>query len=221
LVAGAHIVLSGIQLVVTGVCIGLLVAAPTGPVNILVIQRAVTKGFAAGLAAGLGAMLGDGLLAAVAAFSMQAISDVIIANAGWIEWIGGVILMAFGMALFAARPRLDVPSDERGTVSLHMGIIPQTFLLTVSNPGAILGMLAIFGSFGSLVGGLDTYLEALIMVLAVMGGSFLWWLGLSELIATLRHRLTERRLRMINRIAGGVLFAFGAALIVKMAATSF
>jgi small neutral amino acid transporter SnatA (MarC family) len=48
-----------------------------------------------------------------------------------------------------------------------------------------------------------------------MGGSLLWWLGLSELIATIRHKLTEGRLNVINRVAGFILFGFGAALIVE------
>ena len=63
-------------------------------------------------------------------------------------------------------------------------------------------MAAMIGGLGSLIGGLDTYLEALLLVVSVMGGSLLWWLGLSELIATIRHRLTEGRLKLINRIAG-------------------
>ncbi|MEG6508815.1 LysE family transporter [Methyloligella sp. 2.7D] len=214
--AGAHIVLSGIQLVVSGLIIGLLVAAPTGPVNVLVIQRAVARGFGGGLAAGLGAVLGDGLLAAIAAFSMTAVSDIMIAYAGWIQIIGGIIILIFGVGLFLTRPVLEVPADERSSVASHMGIIPQTFLLTVTNPGAILGMLAIFGGLGSLVGGLETYWEAMIVVLSVMGGSLAWWLGLSELIATIRHRLTEGRLRLINRIAASILLVFGVVLLVKV-----
>ena len=67
------------------------------------------------------------------------------------------------------------------------------------------------GGLGSLIGGLDTYLEALMLVVSVMGGSLVWWLGLSELIATIRHKLTEGRLKLINRIAGVVLLAFGAS----------
>ena len=95
----------------------------------------------------------------------------------------------------------------------HTGIIPQTFFLTVTNPGAILGMAAMIGGLGSLIGGLNTYPEALLLVASVMGGSLLWWLGLSELIATIRHKLTEGRLKLINRIAGAVLFAFGLILL--------
>jgi threonine/homoserine/homoserine lactone efflux protein len=211
--AGAHIVLSGIQLMLAGLSIGLLMAAPIGPVNVLVIQRAVAGGFWAGLAAGIGAVLGDGTLAAIAAFSIRAISDVMTANAGLIQFVGGLLLVVFGFGLLFAKPALIIPLGQKSRLLEHAGIIPQTFFLTVTNPGAILGMAAMIGGLGSLIGGLNTYLDALLLVASVMGGSLLWWLGLSELIATIRHRLTEGRLKLINRIAGGVLIAFGLILV--------
>jgi threonine/homoserine/homoserine lactone efflux protein len=213
--SGAHIVLSGIQLVLAGIGIGVLVAAPIGPVNVLCIQRAVTKGFWAGLAAGLGAALGDGLLAAIAAFSMTAISEVMIAYAGPIQLLGGLLLIAFGVGLLFTRPVLAIAPEQTSRLWEHTGIIPQTFFLTISNPGAIIGMLAVIGGLSSLIGGLDTYLEALVLVASVMGGSLLWWLGLAKLISTIRHRLNESRLRLINRVAGTLLMAFGAVLLLN------
>lgn len=212
--AGAHIVLSGIQLVLAGLGIGVLMAAPIGPVNVLVIQRAVAGGFWAGLAAGIGAVLGDGLLAAIAAFSIRAISDVMAAYSGVIQFAGGLLLIAFGLGLLFTKPALTIPVGQKSRLVEHTGIIPQTFFLTVTNPGAILGIAAMVGGLGSLIGGLNTYLEALLLVVSVMGGSLLWWLGLSELIATIRHKLTESRLKLINRIAGVVLFAFGLILVI-------
>jgi threonine/homoserine/homoserine lactone efflux protein len=212
---GAHIVFSGIQLVLAGIGIGVLVAAPIGPVNVLCIQRAVTNGFWAGVAAGLGAVLGDGLLAAIAAFSMTAISDVMIAYSGTIQLIGGLLLVIFGIGLLLARPMLVIAPGQKSHLWDHWGIIPQTFFLTISNPGAILGMLALVGGLGTLMGGLETYLEALLLVASIMGGSLLWWLGLSELIATIRHRLTEGRLKLINRVAGSILIAFGTVLLLS------
>jgi len=86
----------------------------------------------------------------------------------------------------------------------------------VTNPGAVLGMAAMIGGLGSLIGGLNTNLEALILVASIMGGSLLWWLGLSELIATIRHKLTESRLNVINRVAGLILFGFGVALLAEI-----
>ena len=211
--ADAQIVLSTVQLVLAGIGIGVLMAAPIGPVNVLVIQRAVAGGFWAGLAAGLGAVIGDGLLAAIAAFSVTAISDVMSAHSG--QFVGGLLLIALGVALLFTRPALTIPLGRKSGLVEHTGIIPHTLFLTVTNPGAILGMAAMIGGLGSLIGGLNTYLEALLLVLAVMGGSLLWWLGLSELIATIRHKLTEGRLKLINRIAGTVLIAFGVILLLE------
>ena len=106
------------------------------------------------------------------------------------------------------------PLGEKSHLGEHAGIIPQTFFLTVTNPGAILGMAAMVGGFSALIGGIN-HLQALVLLAAVMGGSLLWWLGLSELISTIRHKLTEGRLRLINRIAGSVLLAFGVILLAQ------
>lgn len=211
---GAQIVLSGIQLVLAGIGIGVLMAAPIGPVNILCIQRTVSRGFWGGLAAGLGAVLGDGTLAAIAAFSMTAISEVMLAYAASIQFAGGLVLIGFGVALLLKRPVLRISPGQGSRLWEHTGVIPQTYFLTVTNPGAALGMIVIFGGLGSLIGGLN-YFEALLLVLSVMGGSLLWWLGLSRLIVTIRHKLTEQRLKLINRAAGTVLLAFGLILVLE------
>ena len=99
----------------------------------------------------------------------------------------------------------------------HAGVIPQTFFLTITNPGAILGLFAIFGGLGSVIGGLDSYVEALTLVVSVMIGSLFWWAVLSRLIEKLRGRITESRLKMINQVAGVVLLAFGGLLFFQLA----
>ena len=55
------------------------------------------------------------------------------------------------------------------------------------------------------------------MMISIMGGGVLWWMGLAWLIATIRHRLNEKRLRAINQIAGLVLIGFGLLLFAKTA----
>jgi len=42
---------------------GILLAMPFGPVNLLGIQRAMERGFFGGMAAGIGIVAGDGLIA--------------------------------------------------------------------------------------------------------------------------------------------------------------
>ena len=95
--------------------------------------------------------------------------------------------------------------------------IPQTFLLTITNPGAVLGLFAIFGGVSTFVE-VKSYADALTIVAAVMGGSLAWWLSLSHLIARFRHRLSLSRLQLVNQIAGLLLVGFGVLLIGEVVA---
>ena len=198
-----------------GVIIGILVAAPVGPVNVLCIQRAIERGFWGGIAAGLGAMLGDGLIALCAALGVGAISGAVAYHRYTIEALGGLVLLAFGAKLYFAAPRF-VPvvtgEDHKETLRDFVWDIPQTFLLTITNPGAVLGLFAIFGGVSTFVE-VKSYVDALTIVAAVMGGSLAWWVGLSHLIGRFRHLLSEGRLRIINQITGLMLSGFGVLLL--------
>lgn len=230
------------EVVVAGLFIGVLIAAPVGPVNVVCIQRTLERGFWGGFAAGLGAVLADGLIATGAAFGLSAISGLMKAHENEIRLIGGLILIIFGIKVYFTRPKIVatattnlarlrrvvdwVPSFLRPTLRFriwrivpHLAIVPQTFFLTITNPGAILGLFAIVGGLGSMIGGIEGRIEALTLVFSIMAGSLIWWAGLSRLISRLRHRLTEGRLKVINQVAGVVLLAFGVVLFLQLAWT--
>jgi len=198
-----------------GIIIGILVAAPVGPVNVLCIQRAIERGFWGGIAAGLGAMLGDGLIALCAALGVGAISGAVAYHRMTIQFVGGLVLIALALKLYLAAPRFEPAVTEEGraeTLRDFVWDIPQTFFLTITNPGAVLGLFAIFGAVSTFVE-VESYVDALTIVAAVMGGSFLWWFSLSHLIGRFRHLLTEGRLRLINQVAGLLLLGFGVLLV--------
>ena len=206
-----------------GFLIGIVVAAPVGPVNVLCIQRAVARGFWGGLAAGLGAMLGDGLIALFAALGVGAISGAVTAHRHIIQVVGGIALIVFGGRLYTAPATIDLAAGQNGgaggSLRDYAWDIPKTFLLTITNPGAVLGLFAIFG-------GVSTYVEvrnqtdALTMVAAVMTGSLCWWLWLSAFIGRMRHKLKPTWLAAINARAGLLLIGFGLLLIGEIAYNS-
>ncbi len=202
-----------------GFVIGILVAAPVGPVNILCIQRAISRGLWGGVAAGLGAVLGDGLVAFSAAMGVGAISGVVDYHRTAIQVVGGLVLIGFGWRLYVTAPAIEEGNENgngNGGLRSYLWDIPKTFLLTVTNPGAVLGLFAIFGGISTFVE-VTGPVEALLMVGAVMAGSLSWWVGLSYVVARLRHRLSFDRLALINRIAGLALVAFGLVLIGEIA----
>jgi threonine/homoserine/homoserine lactone efflux protein len=198
-----------------GLVIGVLIAAPVGPVNVLCIQRAIQRGFFGGVAAGIGAVLGDGLIALFAALGVGAISGAIKAWRNWIQVIGGLALLVFGLKLYLASPAVDGPmrtGDDKASLADFAWDIPQTFFLTITNPGAVLGLFAIFGGISSFVE-VSSYIDAFTMVAAIMGGSLVWWIVLSNMISRIRHKITAEGLSLINRIGGLLLGGFGMTLI--------
>lgn len=209
-----------LAIIPVGALIGILVAAPVGPVNVLCIQRAIERGFFGGVAAGIGAVLGDGLIALFASLGVGAISNLMDDYRTVIQIVGGLALAAFGVKLYFTAPRIEPPragEEHAETLRDFVWDIPQTFFLTITNPGAVLGLFAIFGGVSTFVK-VQSHVDALTMVASIMGGSLAWWIFLSNMIGRIRHRIDVPKLRLINRIAGVLLIFFGGLLIFEIAA---
>jgi putative LysE/RhtB family amino acid efflux pump len=208
---------SVLLIVPAGIVAGVLLAMPIGPVNLLGLQRAVERGFLGGMAAGLGIVLGDGLVALAAALSVNAITGAIREYRFAIQLAGGLALLGAGAKLYLMPASLPTHTEaQQARLRDHVWDIPTMFLLTITNPGSVLGLIAIYGGMSSFVG-VESALDALTLVAAIMGGTFLYWFWVSQWIARVRHRLDKVQLGQINRIAGLVLCGFGLLLVGEIA----
>jgi len=201
-----------------GLIVGMLIAAPVGPVNVLCIQRAIERGFWGGIAAGIGSVMGDGLIALCAGLGVGTVSGVVQTHRAIIQLIGGLALIAFGLRLYFSAPRLKMSSEadaSKARLKDFAWDIPQTFFLTITNPGAVLGLFAVFGGVSTFVE-VHSTIDVLLLVAAIVCGSMLWWITLSDMIGRYRHRIDLRMLNVVNRVAGLLLAIFGAVLIVEV-----
>ena len=204
------------HLVVAGGAIGLALAIPVGPINLMCIQRTVQYGFWAGLSTGIGAALGDGLFAVIGAFGIAWLTTLIEGNRLWIQAIGGAIVIIMGARTFFMPPSENAPGVDQRWIH-HGGLIGTTFLLTVTNPATLLGYIAAFGGVKGFIAGPGDYTAAGVLVGAVVGGSFLWWVIVAWIVTQLRRGFTETGMRMINRVSGVVIFLFGILVLIDLA----
>ncbi len=194
-----------------GVAIGLVAAAPIGPVNILVMQQTLRHGRVSGLLTGLGAMFGDGLFAVVAAFGISAVSSFILDWAVWIQILGATILCVMGVKTFRSRPQIAAVDHN---LTRWTQTIASTFALTITNPMTMLGFAALFAGVGGL--GTGDLTSASSIVAGVLTGSGLWWLVVSQGVGLIRARIDETVFARINRVSGTMIIFFGLAMFARL-----
>jgi putative LysE/RhtB family amino acid efflux pump len=187
----------------TGFGLGLAIAMPVGPISLLCIQQALTRGFGAGVAAGLGVALADASYGAVAAFGLTAITNELVNLQVPLRVLGVLAMLWLAWRIWrdADAPKHLAPGARSGAATTA-----QLFVLTIANPMTILTFLALFVGAG--VGLTASYAYSAALTLGVFAGSLLWWVALSGIVGILRARINDQTLRWINRASALMIGGF-------------
>jgi threonine/homoserine/homoserine lactone efflux protein len=189
-----------------GFLLGFAVAAPVGPIGVLVIRRTLAAGPRTGFASGLGAATADAAYGSIAALGLTAAKDALVAHADLLRLGGGLFLCGFGIRTLLARPATSAAAEgEAPRLWVAYG---STLLLTITNPMTILSFAAAFAGLG-LTNGVAGPAAGLSLVTAVFLGSMLWWALLSGGVGLLRGSIGVGALRAVNWVAGLLLVGFG------------
>src|SRR5438046_2095883 len=134
-----------------GLAVGFLIAASPGPIFLLVLRRTLAQGWRNGLASGLGVATADATYAALAAFGIAVVTNLLMAQRRWIGLAGGIAIALLGIqALLRQTPAPIVPSN--GRPKNLRGAYISILGLTLTNPPTILSFTAVFAGLGLRVG---------------------------------------------------------------------
>jgi threonine/homoserine/homoserine lactone efflux protein len=115
---------------IAGITMGLAMAAPLGPVNLLVIRSALNHDIPAALANGAGVVLVDTLMSGVAAFALHTLQHVPVDYTRPVQVIGGLMLAALGGR--TARAQLVAIELTAAPVASQLG--PASFFSPAAIP---------------------------------------------------------------------------------------
>jgi threonine/homoserine/homoserine lactone efflux protein len=186
--------------------IGAAIAAPVGPMSLLLMRRTLVQGVRFGLGTGAGIAGGDGLYALVAALGLTGIMHFLAAYERPLHFAAGAFLVYLGWRTFFA-PVSDARRDAAQTASVATAF-GSALLLTLTNPPTIVAFVAVFTVLAP--PGFTAF-GPLVMVGGVFTGSLLWWLFVVTLVGAARHALGPGARRWIDRLSGAVLGLLGAA----------
>lgn len=185
---------------VRGALLGLLIAAPVGPIGLLCIIRTVRNGWTAGFASGMGAATADLCYAGVAGFAMKTAVATFAAISLPFHVLGAAFLCYLGYRNITSRIVSSADTVKSlGVVSAY----GTTLALTLVNPATIFSFLAIFAAAIGPDGHSTDNIWALIA--GVFVGSAAWWLTLSCAVSVARAMLNVSTITVINKISGVLL----------------
>ena len=199
------------ELVLKGMAIGFLAAAPTGPSGVLVIQRTLNKGRWKGFLTGLGVSVSDGIYIMITMMCLSLVLGYLEnpAIATVVKLAGCILLLVFGITTVRNNP-LAASKEVKVRKDSLWQIMLTGFLVAIVNPLVVFFYMGLFAFFSLPVDDFDTGLKIEAYIFTLLG-DFCWWFTLSTLINKLRNRFDLRGLWMINRVLGTILIVAAVA----------
>lgn len=204
-----------------GVALGLSLAAPPGPMNAIIAEESVLRGWRSGFRAGLGAMSADACFFVLAFLGVVAVVRDAPTVRGVLFGLGGVLMLyfAYGAASDAtAAFGGDAATDGAGEAVASGKGFRKAFVLALTNPYQILWWLTAGvglldpGTFTlDALGGLTVSTGSPIIVVGFFGGILVWITGFPAALVTAGRRVD----------AFAPVVAYLSALVLALAGLSF
>jgi len=199
-------------ILVRALAVGLIMAAPIGPVGILVVHRASVGGSRAGWTAGLGASVADLCYATLAAVGLPAGALLFAGADRVLAAAGGLILLFLGVRILRRPfPKQAAPR----AASLATGWL-AAFLVVIGNPGTVLLFIGAFHAMWLDDAG-TTWPGLVALLTGIFVGTLSGWMVISAVVQHLSRGASARLLLRLAKLAGAVVLilgviALGAAL---------
>lgn len=184
-------------------------AASPGPDNMAIVARTITHGAASGIAYGLGTVAGILIFLTLAAFGLSLIAQETGVVMTVLRYGGAAYLVWMGVKMWTAPavvPQLQPVSERRGVFSIFL----TGFVLNLGNPKMPLFYIALLPN----VVGASLTMDHLAALAAVILCVEVVVIGAHVLLAVRARKLlrSERIVRRVNRMAGGVMIGSGVAV---------
>ena len=203
-----------LESILKGIIVGAGASIPLGPIGVMCIQKTLSKGRASGYLTGAGASVADSFYALLAILGLAVVKSFLSHNQPIVMLIGGFIVAVIGFKIFQTNPIKQIRMRVYGDKKL-LGDFFASFIMTVTNPGALFLIIGLFAFAGMNVDEHSSMATILSAVAGVFIGANLWWITLCTSINIFRNKLRLRQLMLINRISGIIIMIIGLFSVVK------
>jgi Putative threonine efflux protein len=215
----ANVVVDAIVSLAAGVVFGLALAAPPGPMNAVIAEESVVRGWPAGFRAGLGAMSADIVFLVLALAGIVTIVERYPGLRGAMVTVGGVLMLYFAVDAARSTGATLAGEDTGGGRGFS-----KAFTLALTNPYQILfwltvgiglldpGQLDVFARLpavgDALAGTLVVQTGSVALIAGLFGGVLAWILAFPAALVAASRRV-EAAVPAVAALSALVLAGFG------------
>jgi putative LysE/RhtB family amino acid efflux pump len=207
--------------------LGVVVAAPVGPVGALVIRRTLRVGPGLGIATGVGAAIADAVFALIAALGLGAAQSFFLRHELTLAVGGGLLILVIGfVSLFKnlreRREELEATEEANEETFLRerpgplkiLRAIGASFLITITNPMTIVGFGVAFTALGLVQSpGHESF--PIVLVAGVLAGSMCWWATLSMGVRWMERRMSKMWIFKVHVLTSLMIIVSGLACLAR------
>ena len=197
-----------LEIVFSGLVIGILVSAPMGPIGMLIIRRTLIRGRWPAFYTGIGAALSDVTYCLLVGLGLSFVTDFIESHQHLLQVLGSVVLVIYAGYLFGSNPSRSITPRALRPMAPWRDFA-SGFLLTFSNPLILFLIIGLFARFTFQATCYEWWHKTAGYV-AIAGGALGWWFMVTWFVNKVRHHFNMRSLWLINKIIASVLMLMGA-----------
>ncbi|MEE1885196.1 LysE family translocator [Pedobacter flavus] len=201
-----------IEAILQGILAGIIFSFLTGPVFFSMIKTSIEKGFKAGLSLAIGVILSDLIFVVLTLYGTSIVSI----NAQYYEVIGlcgGAFLLGIGLFYLIRKAKVNYNIADEIKVKKR-GYILKGFFMCILSPTTYMFWIIVGGIVSAqLHYNLD---QKIAFFLTAMSTQFSVDVAKTYYSAKLRHRINEKTLIILNRIAGVIIIIFSLRIFLEL-----
>ena len=204
-------------LILKGVMTGLILSIMLGPAFFLLLETSLKKGIRAAVSLDLGVLVSDLLYIGIAYFFYNEVSSLTESeNKGWLQVIGGVVLIIYGLITALKKNPGDIKADFIQKVHNprdYWFLFLKGFFLNIVNPMVIFYWFGVITIAAAKIedGSSHVFMFITVILITFFSIDLLKIVGAKKL----RPFITPYLLKKLNFFTGAILVIFGLVLIIR------
>ncbi|MDE6557365.1 MAG: LysE family transporter [Duncaniella sp.] len=196
-----------LEILFSGLIIGILVSAPMGPIGMLIIRRTLIRGRWPAFFTGIGAALSDLTYCLLVGLGLSFVTDFVETNQYLLQMLGSIVMLIYAGYLFGSNPARSIKPGAMRPMAPWRDCV-SGFLLTFSNPLILFLIIGLFTRF-TFQAPRFAWWHQVGGYIAIAAGALGWWFAVTWFVNRVRRHFNMRSLWLINKIIASLILIMG------------